>query len=143
MAISEAKFVKHVYGKTSRWSFESIEDFDPRPVEYRGTASLNLPDLLEKIRGELLCISLLLDPSFCHDYETSSSETTQLAPVLPNVSNLKETILAFKTSLSMTEDEIREIEQSTREQRNSTKWFLHSLVQFYIENLVHHQMHWL
>ena len=124
LAISEAKFVKHVYGKTSRRSFESIEDFDPRPVEYRSTASLNLPDLLDKIRGEQLCISLLLDPSFCHDYETSSSETTQLAPVLPYVSNLKETILAFKTSLSVTEDEIREIEQSTREQRNSTMWFL-------------------
>ena len=57
-------------------------------------------------------------------YGTSSSKTTQLAPILPNVPNLKETILAFKASLNVTEDYIQAIKQSTLEQINSAKWFL-------------------
>ena len=126
LPIAEATFEKHMYGKQRKRSFQAIEDFDPRPAEYRGTASQNLPSLLHKIRGEQLCISLLLDPTFRHsddDKHTSGSQCSQLTPRLPDVNDLKATILAFKATLRVTEDEIRRIEQNTREQRNSSHWY--------------------
>ena len=122
LPIAEAKFEKHVYGKAKKQVVKPVETFDPRPVEYRGTATQSLPDFLNKIRGEQLCISLLLDPSFrCSD--ELASQSSRLTPKLPNECNLKETILAFKATLSVTEDDIRAIEQDTREQRRSSQWY--------------------
>jgi len=69
--VSETTFEKHVYGKAGKRSYQKLEDFEDRPVEYRGTVKDNLPSLLDKIRGEQRCISLLLDPSFCHVSDTS------------------------------------------------------------------------
>ena len=112
LPISEARFEKHVYGKERKRSLQPIEDFDPRPVEYRGTANQNLPTFLDKIRGEQLCVSLLLDPSFCHFEETVSEPS----PGLPSEESLKGSISAFKASLSVTEDDVRKIEQTTRDQ---------------------------
>ena len=119
--VSEATFEKHVYGKASKRSYQQLEEFDPRPVQFRGTAKNNLPSFLDKVRGEQLCISLLLDPSFCHDYDIGS-DSTQQTPTLPSISSLKETIAAFKLSLSVTDDDVRAIEQNTREQRDSPDW---------------------
>ena len=101
---------------------KAIEDIDPRPVEYRRTASQNLPDFLNKICGEQLCISLLLDLSFRYSDEPAL-ESSRLTPRLPRESSLKDTIVAFNTTLSVTEDDIREIEQSTREQRTSSQLY--------------------
>lgn len=39
-----------------------VEDFDPRPREFRGSTKSQLPKLLRQLRGEKLCVSLLLDP---------------------------------------------------------------------------------
>ena len=39
-----------------------MEDFDPRPVEFRGTANSNVKELLDKLAGKGLSISLSLDP---------------------------------------------------------------------------------
>ena len=36
-----------------------MEDFDPRPPEFRGSTMSRLPELVDKLRGEQLCISLL------------------------------------------------------------------------------------
>ena len=61
--MSEAVFQKHTYGKESKRTYDSLEDFDPRPLEYRGTASTNLLQLLNDVRGQGLCLSLLFDPA--------------------------------------------------------------------------------
>ena len=120
-----------------------------------GTAKNNLPSFLDKVRGEQLCISLLLDPSFCHDYDIGS-DSTQQTPTLPNMSSLKETIAAFKLSLSVTDDDVRAIEQNTREQRihGSRETHLigaeldalglhhHFWGQFCVGRIVHHQIAW-
>ena len=127
LQIVEAVFKKHTYGVASKQVVKAVEDFDPRPVKYRGTANQRLPNFLDKIRGEQLCVSLLLDPSFCQcneNYEQSAESTSsQVTPALPNASELKETIAAFKASLNVMEDVIRKIEQSTRAQRQSLHWF--------------------
>ena len=52
-----------------------MEDFDPRPLKFRGTAAHRLPDLVDKLRGEQLCISLLFNPK-CQS-NTIDRETPQ------------------------------------------------------------------
>ena len=42
LKISEARFEKHVYGKLKKKGLSSMEEFDPRPPEYRGTANAEL-----------------------------------------------------------------------------------------------------
>ena len=83
-----------------------------------GTASQGLPELLQKVKGEQLCVSLLFDPQFQAEEVSSPSSHN-----IPDVSNLKDTILNFKEALSITPERSREIERSTREQRNSDLWF--------------------
>ena len=87
-----------------------------------GLLSQNLPALLKKVRGEQLRISLLLHPSFRYSDEPAS-ENSQLTPSLPNECDLKDTILAFKATLNVTEDDIRAIERSTQGQRTSSQWY--------------------
>ena len=41
-----------------------VEGFDPRPVSFRNLAQSRLPDLLQKVKGEQLCISLSFYPQF-------------------------------------------------------------------------------
>ena len=120
MKISEATFEKHVYGRTKTRKFSALEDFDPRPLRYWGTATSLVPDLLEKVRGKGLCISLLLDPSTRH---WSSNITAETSFSMPDVTRLKQTVQEFKNSLRVTTEKVREIERLTREQRNSTLWF--------------------
>ena len=121
LPISQAVFRKHDYSKPVKRSIKSVEDFDPRPLEFRGSASSRLPDLLQKVKGEQLCVSLLLDSSFCHsDNPTTMGQTS--SPNLPSVASLQDTIEAFKHSLKISEHEARHIEQNTREQRNSALW---------------------
>ena len=45
---------------------QAMEDFDPRPIKFGGTARDSLLGLLEKICGEHLCTSLLFDENICH-----------------------------------------------------------------------------
>ena len=115
----EATFDKHVYGRESKRKWKPMEDFDPRPVSCRGTVHERLPSLLDKIHGENLCVSLLLDKRFRHwDNQLSPAD-----PVLPDVATLRQTVEAFKASLALSAEEIRRIESSTRQQRNSGLWF--------------------
>ena len=84
--------------------YTSVHDFDPRPIQYRGTAQTQLETFLSKMKGKELGVSLLFD--------------------LPNKQQLEESIGQFKLSLSLPEEKIKEIEINTRDQRNSPLWFL-------------------
>ena len=58
--MGDAVFEKHVLGREHKRKLVAVEDFNPHPLKYRGTVKGCV--LLDKIRGEGLCISLLLDP---------------------------------------------------------------------------------
>ena len=62
----DATFRKHVFGKERKLTYVQMEEFDPRPEAYRGTANANLLTLLDKVHGKGLCVSLLFDPSTCY-----------------------------------------------------------------------------
>ena len=61
LPMSEATFVKHGYAKPVKRKIKSIEDFDPTPPEFRGSAASRLSEFLENLQGEQLCVSLLFD----------------------------------------------------------------------------------
>ena len=62
--VSKATFEKHDYAKPTKRKIKHVEDFDPRPPEFRGLAANGIPELLDKVRREQLGISLLLDPNY-------------------------------------------------------------------------------
>ena len=118
MTLAEAPFIKHVYGREGKQTIQAIEDFDPQPDHFKGTAPDRLPSLLKKLQGENLCVSLLFDDHYCH--WDSSMETA--GPALPDTMALRKTVAALKTSLAVSEAEIRKIERETKDQRNSPVW---------------------
>ena len=144
MAMAEAPFIKHVYGRERKRTMQALEDFDPRPAEFRGTAYDRLPGLLKKIRCEHLCISLLFDEHYRH---WDSSTPPESDPIPPDVPALRETVQAFKASLVMSKEAIRKVERDTKEQRNSILW--HDVRRYrvtaslcFIGSLIHHQIVW-
>ena len=50
LPLTEATFKKHDYAKQTKHKIKLLEDFDPRPPEYRGSAMTRLLDLLNAIR---------------------------------------------------------------------------------------------
>ena len=118
MPISEATFEKHDFAKPTKRKIKHVEDFDPRPPQFRGLVTSRLPELLDKVRGEQLGISLLFDSHF----RVGSSEMPS-SYHMPDTTNLSETISAFKKSLEVSDEKAREIERNTREQRQSSLWF--------------------
>jgi len=118
-SLAEAAFEKHVYGEEKKRKLKPLEDFDPRPVEFRGTVHTRLPAHLEKFRGEHLCISLLFDEHF-HYWDGANSVAE---PTLPDEATLRETVEAFKDSLTISDDAIHRIEYETRQQQNSPLWY--------------------
>ncbi len=116
MEVSVAEFEKNEYGRTKKYNVQSLETFDPRPQNMKGTVVERIPDLLTDVKGKGLCISLLLDPSVC--IETSE----QLVVVLTKDELLKR-IEAFKKQLQVSDEDVRRIEESTRDQSKSQKWF--------------------
>ena len=90
---------------------KSVEDFDPRPPEFRGSAASRLPELLENLRGEQLCVSLLFD-SQCRRANLKRSEQPS-SYYMPDIKSLKETVAAFKKSLDITPDRAHEIERGS------------------------------
>ena len=58
LRMGDAVFEKHVLGRECKRKVVAVEDFDPRPQKYGGTVNERVPILLDKIRGEGLCISL-------------------------------------------------------------------------------------
>lgn len=110
--MSAAVFEKHDYRKQKKRRVSLTEDFDPRPVDCRGNATSLLPALLDSVCGESLGVSLLFDPQCCHQ----TIPVTR--PGVPDTSSLKETVSAFKESLKVSADKLREIEWNTREQHS-------------------------
>ena len=119
LPIAQARFEKHTFGKTKKRKYSLLEDFDPRPTQYRGTAKDHMPTLLDKIRGKSLCLSLLFDKSCQNNNITHSPADTNM----PSIESLKRTVEAFKSSLKVSEEAIRKIENETREQRASSLWY--------------------
>ena len=120
--MSEITFEKHVLGRTKKRKFQLLEEFDPRPESDRGTVRDRLPDLLDKVRGKGLCISLLFDSSMQY-WSRETREDSNKTPALPTIDHIKKTVEEFKKCLAVTEEKAREIERDTREQRNSQLWF--------------------
>lgn len=120
MPFSEAKFPKHTYGRQNKRTMKPLENFDPRPQEYRGTAVSHLPELLGKVRGKGLSISLSLDPQM--KFWTDQSHSLS-GPRLPSKTELQESVSSLKTSLALPLDRIRDIEQHTRNQSHTSLWF--------------------
>ena len=121
LQVSKATFEKHDYAKPTKRKIKHVEDFDPRPPEFRGLAANRIPELLDKVRGEQLGISLLLGPN----YRQRSVESVQepSSNCIPTKASLMKTIAAFKRSLQINDDKAREIERNTCEQRLSSLWF--------------------
>ena len=96
-----------------RRMYSLLEDFDPHPMQYQGTAKDHMLTLLDKIHGKSLCLSLLFDKS-CQNSNTirSPADTS-----MPSIESLKQTVEAFKSSLKVSEEAIHKIENETREQR--------------------------
>ena len=118
--MSSTVFKKHERDKPVKISIAQLAEFDPRPLKFRGNAKELIPEILIKVKGDHLGISVLLDS----DYVEQSQVAQQSSDVnIPSVEGLKETIDAFKKSLVVTEDAAREIECNTREQCSSSAWF--------------------
>lgn len=124
LPMSKAVFEKHDYSKPVKHKYKSLEEYDPRPLQFRGTTASRLPAFLEKVRGQQLCISLLFDEKCQHWPEKDDNELLGQTSScnVPALTELKKTIAAFKESLHLTDDQIREIEQSTRDQKLSLRW---------------------
>lgn len=104
--MSDVVFEKHAFGKVKNRTPKLTEDFDPRPLKYRGTVKEHLPALLNKLHGEGLCISVLLDPQYRH-WDTPA---TTAPSELPDNTHLNETITVFMESLKISTEKAREIE---------------------------------
>lgn len=50
--IADLKFEKHVYGRVRKHQLDPIDDFDPRPPQFRGKLHSRLPDIFEKVTGK-------------------------------------------------------------------------------------------
>lgn len=51
MKMLDATFQKHVFGKERKRTYVQMEEFDPCPEAYCGTANANLHTLLDKVPG--------------------------------------------------------------------------------------------
>ena len=80
---------------------------------------MTLETFLNKVKGRGLGVSSLLD-SECTCWSTSSD--ISLPPVLPSKSQLQFSVEELKNSLQISEQQMGEIEQSTRDQSHSL-WF--------------------
>lgn len=76
-----------------------------------------LPTLLDTVRCESLGVSIL-DPQCCHQTVPAVTQ-----PSIPGIAELKTTVAGFKASLKLPASKLREIEQKTRKQRQSSLWF--------------------
>ena len=116
--MSDLRIEKHVYGRDHVTN--PISDFDPRPSQFHGALRLRLPEFLEKVKGKGLGISLIADPSTQVWCDSTAHELTL---GLPTKQQLIESVKAFIESLQVSDERIREIERSTREQHRTPLWF--------------------
>ena len=66
LMMSQVKFEKHVYGKERQYDVQALEMFDPRPTEYRGTATASLNKFIETTKGKCyVCLYYLMNLHEC------------------------------------------------------------------------------
>ena len=111
---------KHDYSKPVKQKIQHLEDYDPRPSQFKGTACSKLPELSQKVKGTNLGVSLLLDSEYIESHSTLQQPTSYY---LPPDGELRRTTEYFKHSLEITQDQARQIERDTRDQRLSSTWF--------------------
>ena len=111
--MSDAVFEKYEFGKQRKYKMLEMETFDPRPEKHRGKSDTRMSELLQRVKGKGLCISLLFDKST----QVRSSDELRKADMLKKVEQLK------RATLNATEEEIRKIEFNTRTQHQSQYWY--------------------
>ena len=114
LKMSDASFEKHVYGRVRKYQLKPLENFDPRPPDCVGKMKDRLPALIDKLHGRGLGISYLLDPSTC--YWDTHTDTRPDSYNLPSVPELRKRVEMFKSTLKVSPEKIREIEQKTKDQ---------------------------
>ena len=84
-----------------------------------------MPALLDEIRGEQLCVSLLFDKKCCHWNEVDDQHHIDQPSThnVPAHDILQTTMTAFKEMQCISEAEAKEIELVTRDQRQGSLWF--------------------
>lgn len=127
MAVSDVTFQKHVYGRQVKHTLKPLKDFDPRLAEYHGTAPRLLKELLKKVQGKGLGVSVLFDEDVRVWKVTTDEQGTHADPdvaaVMPTRSELIERVASFKKTLQLTAQQIRELERNTRDQSKSQLWY--------------------
>ena len=126
--VSEVAFQKHVYGRQVKHTLQPLATFDPWPPEYHGTAPEQMKDFLKKVKGKGIGVSVLLDTDV-RVWEGSCEGHLVAVPVpatephIPSRKELMERVTAFKQALELSPQQIRELEQSTRDQHLSDLWY--------------------
>ena len=119
--MSDVSFTKHVYGRTVKHDLKSLNEYDPRPMEYRGKAQGRLPGFLSKVKGKGLGVSVLFDPEG-RVWKLDDEAKATLSD-LPSKDVLVKRVAAFKESLKLTPERIRAMERSTVDQSQSPIWY--------------------
>ena len=120
MPVSDAVFHKHVYGRVPKHALQSMEEFDPRPLELRNTARERLQDFLSKNSNQDLGVSVLFEESYrCW----SISQEQPTTPALPSKEVIQKRVEEFKKTLCLPTTKLHEIEQSTRDQNRNPLWY--------------------
>ena len=122
--IADVTLQKHAYGRTRKHTLKPLSDFDPRPVEHRGTAPDQLKNFITAAKGKGRGVSSLFDKDMrvWTDDEVSAVGASD-QPHLPSRDELIERVTAFKESLRLTPKKIREIERETVDQTQSSLWY--------------------
>ena len=117
---------RSMYMAISAHTLRPLSDFDPRPIEHRGTAPASLQNFLATVKGKGLGVSLLLDKDtrvWTETNEEGASVHSSESPSLPSRDDLKERVPAFKECLHVTPEKIRQIERETKDQSRSAFWY--------------------
>ena len=126
MMMSQAKFEKHTYGKERQYNIQPLEMFDPRPIEFKGTATASLKNFIETTRGKCSCVSLLFDEStrvWKQQLPTNEKLPAATEYNICSKSEIEREVAALKESLKIDEAGINAIERETREQTKSHQWY--------------------
>ena len=126
MMMSQVKFEKHTYGNERQQNIQPMEMFDPRPMEFRGTATASLKQFIKTTKGKCSCVPLLFDEST--QIWKQPPLTTEESPVateynICSKNEMERDAEAFKESLKIDKAGINAIERETREQTKSHQWY--------------------
>ena len=123
--MSEVTFQKHVYGRQVKHTLQSIDEFDPRPSEYHGTAPQQLKEFLKKVKGMGLGVSLIHDEDVrvWKGDSVGDSQAQSSTVSVPSKSEITDRVALFKETLRLSPQQIRELERQTKDQHQSPLWF--------------------